>query len=322
MLAATFVGLAMAVWAIRSTGIDNILAVGQRLGFIGFLVYCAYSLGVFVLLGAGWLVAAGEPFGRLGLFTRARLLREAAADLLPFSQIGGIALSMLLLVSNRLTQARAYSSFIIDLLGEMASQVAFTAFGLGLLLAIPIEGKAHDQGQAVIATGLCIFVALTVLVLLTNRSGFSLVQKLARRFMPSSAQSFSEIGAELRRAAMPGRMGLVFVLNLIAWIASALGAWIALRMMGIEFPLWKILSLESAIFALRSVAFAIPAGIGVQEAGYALLSPLIGLPAEAALALALAKRARDIVIALPTLILWSLAETRSLVSPQRKSDAA
>jgi len=92
--------------------------------------------------------------------------------------------------------------------------------------------------------------------------------------------------------------------------------------MQIDFPLWEILSLESAIFALRSVAFAIPGGIGVQEAGYALLAPAIGLPAEAALALALAKRARDLAVAVPTLLIWQLSEARKLVISMRQRKLA
>ena len=66
------------------------------------------------------------------------------------------------------------------------------------------------------------------------------------------------------------------------------------------------------IFLLRSAAFVVPGGIGVQEAGYALVAPLFGLPAESALALALAKRARDLAIGIPTLLLWQATETRAV----------
>jgi len=291
------------------------LAVGSRLGVVGFLLYFTYSLGVFVLLGCAWLVAAGEPAQRLGLFTRARLLREAAADLLPFSQIGGITLSVWLLGSH-IARPRIYSSFVIDMLTEIASQLAFTMFGIGLLLSIPIAG-GNEHARSLVSIGACVITALVLLILLAQRWGLVLAEKMAHRFMPASVQAVAAVGGELRRASAPGRIALVFLLNLLAWIASGIGAWIALRLMQIDFPLWETLSLESAIFALRSVAFAVPGGIGVQEAGYALLGPAIGLPAEAALALALAKRARDLAVAAPTLLIWQLSEARKLVISMR-----
>jgi len=50
----------------------------------------------------------------------------------------------------------------------------------------------------------------------------------------------------------------------------------------------------------------------VQEAAYALAGPLFGLPPESALALSLAKRARDLAIGVPTLLAWQLGEARQL----------
>jgi len=50
----------------------------------------------------------------------------------------------------------------------------------------------------------------------------------------------------------------------------------------------------------------------VQEVAYALAAPLFGLPPESALALSLAKRARDVAIGLPTLLCWQFAEARHI----------
>jgi hypothetical protein len=64
------------------------------------------------------------------------------------------------------------------------------------------------------------------------------------------------------------------------------------------------LALEGCLFALRSLAFFTPAALGVQEGAYALLAPLTGLDVADALALSLIKRARDLVIGAPALLLW------------------
>ena len=50
--------------------------------------------------------------------------------------------------------------------------------------------------------------------------------------------------------------------------------------------------------------------IGAQEVGYAALAPLVGLPPEIGLALSLLKRARDLAIGVPALLVWQWSETR------------
>ena len=66
--------------------------------------------------------------------------------------------------------------------------------------------------------------------------------------------------------------------------------------------------LESLGQAIRGAAFAIPGSLGVQEGGYLLLAPLVGLPPDAALALSLAKRAREILLGLPGLLYLHFSE--------------
>ena len=61
---------------------------------------------------------------------------------------------------------------------------------------------------------------------------------------------------------------------------------------------------------LRSATVFIPAAIGVQEAGYAVLAPVFGLPAEIGLAVSLLRRARDLVVAVPVLLTWQWVESR------------
>jgi hypothetical protein len=71
-----------------------------------------------------------------------------------------------------------------------------------------------------------------------------------------------------------------------------------------------VAAIESLMFAIRNTAFFAPSGLGVQEGAYALLGPLFGLPVEAALALSLLKRARDITVGVPMLLSWQVLEGR------------
>ncbi len=69
-----------------------------------------------------------------------------------------------------------------------------------------------------------------------------------------------------------------------------------------------MLAIESLICATRSVAALIPNALGVQEAAYAILAPLFGVGAEVGLAVSLLKRARDISVGVPILLIWQAAE--------------
>ena len=69
-------------------------------------------------------------------------------------------------------------------------------------------------------------------------------------------------------------------------------------------------ALESLTIAARSVFFIAPAGLGVQEAGLVGFGSLYGLSGEVAIALSLAKRAREVLFGLPALAAWQCLRGR------------
>lgn len=324
VLLATLLGLAAAAWAFGETGIGGVVAIARRIGIGGFLVYCVYSLTVYAWLGASWLAAApGEPIERLPAFVWARLIREAVADLLPFSQIGGLVVGTRTLAAHGVAMARVIASLIADMATEMASQLVFTLFGLAMLAAsLLIGGNEAATLRPLILGGTAAMTGLVVAFVLFQRRALRFVAGIAARVLPGSLEVIDGIGGELDRIyARRDRVVLAFMLNLGGWIGSAAGAWILLRLMGVDLSIWSVLSLESLIFTLRSVAFAVPGAIGFQEAAYALAGPLVGLPAEIALAISLAKRARDLAIGLPALLVWQIAEARRVVRLPARSTA-
>ena len=102
------------------------------------------------------------------------------------------------------------------------------------------------------------------------------------------------------------------MLHLACWIASTLEAWVALRFAGASLGFAKVLVIESLLYAARSIAFAVPNAVGVQEGAYILLGASFGLTPETALALSLLKRARDLTIGVPALVAWQLLESGRL----------
>src|SRR5258708_393101 len=104
------------------------------------------------------------------------------------------------------------------------------------------------------------------------------------------------------------RLGGAFVLHVSAWMVGVGEGWIGLAMMGVPVGWLDIVMLETCAFTLRSAGFMLPGAIGIQEGGYVLLAPLIGIPADAALALSLLKRGREIVLGVPGCLAWQWLE--------------
>jgi putative membrane protein len=306
---ATIAGLAAAIWAMGRAGFANLAHSVADVGITGFLLFCAASLVLSLILGAAWWAAMpGQRPGRLPLFAWARIAREGANDLLPFSQIGGLIVGGRVLTAAGLPAARTYAAMVVDLTTELASQVAVTLFGVAALGSILIDSDRHHVGPAA-WVGVGLSVAITGAFIGLQRPLLKLASGLAQKMLPDAPIDFGRLHAELRSIyAHKGAVALSFALNLAAWLFAALLAAMALELLGDPIAFWRIVALESLIFALRSAAFVIPGAIGVQEAGYVLLGPLVGLDPEAAVALSLVKRARDVAIGLPALLIWQGTE--------------
>jgi len=81
------------------------------------------------------------------------------------------------------------------------------------------------------------------------------------------------------------------------------------------------LALESMTQAVRHLAFVIPAGIGVQEAGLVLFGHALGIGSELALAVSMAKRMREVLCGLPSLVSWQWLEGQRLQRPMRNASS-
>lgn len=323
ILAATFVGLAVASWAIGSVGLAEVGGAVMRIGAGGFALLLLASLGVSALLGAAWLAAMpGAPLSALGRFIWARIAREAANDLLPFSQLGGLVVGARTLLEKGMAAPRVYASMIADLTTEMFAQLLCTLFGLwaiGLMLVDPATARML---RPLVWMGAGGAVALTLAFALFQRPVLRFAAALARRMLPEAEIGVEAIIAELGRFyRAPGALSLAFLFNLLAWLASAAIAWLILRLMGEEAGLWHVLAMESLIFAIRSAAFVVPGAIGFQEVGYVLLAPVFGIDPGALIALSLIKRARDVAIGLPAILAWQAIELRAGRIARRRSRA-
>src|SRR5258708_38630165 len=86
-------GGALALYLVAFVGIGAVLSAAVAVGWGGFWVLCLYALALFPMLGVAWyvLLPDSRPQNLWG-FVGARMVRDPAPAVLPFSQRGGIVL--------------------------------------------------------------------------------------------------------------------------------------------------------------------------------------------------------------------------------------
>jgi putative membrane protein len=312
-IAAAVIGLFVATGVIAYSNFGAVLAAMRPIGVLGFIAVIAAQLALFIPLGlAWWLVAPGEPIGRAPAFAWSRLVREAASDVLPFSQLGGLVIAARAAVLGGTPTATAFGSSLVDVTVEIVAQLIYTLVGVALLAhRLGFAAAKGDKLLFSLVIGLVIAAVLVGVMVATQRRGLNLIEHLFRRLAPGAGHHATAVNTVVE-AAYGRRLQLWegLGLHVFAWFGAAGGTWLILVLIGHRLPFLSVAAIESLLFAIRNAAFVVPSGLGVQEGAYALLGPLFGLPVEAALALSLLKRARDIAVGIPMLLSWQLLESR------------
>jgi putative membrane protein len=112
--------------------------------------------------------------------------------------------------------------------------------------------------------------------------------------------------------AQPLRLAWACMWQFFGFVLGSFESWLALQLLGYPISVWDAIAIEAVTQSVRHIIFVVPAGLGVQEGGLVLFGNLIGLPADAAIALSLVKRAREVGFGLPALVSWQWAEARRL----------
>jgi hypothetical protein len=73
--------------------------------------------------------------------------------------------------------------------------------------------------------------------------------------------------------------------------------------------------IESLAQALRNAGFMLPGALAVQEGAIIGAAALVGVPPGLALGMALARRAREVLLSLPGLLAWQRAEGMAMRHP-------
>ena len=314
------VGLLLATILIGYFGFSSVLAAFLSAGW-GMIVLGFYRFAAIFLGGIGWRVLLrGFWRGNIRTFFYACWIRESVNALLPVAQIGGDVAGARVIALRGAGAARGGASAVVAKTVDVFSQFVFSLAGVALLLQLRSDSTVAWS----VALGLAIFAPLLLGFVAAQRMGmFSLVERFLLRLERKFA--WVEVGNlkglhETILAIYRDRQALLvsFLCYLADWLTGVGEVWLALYFMGVEIGFAEAFVIESLAQAVRSAGFAIPASLGVQEGGYLVFGTLVGLGPEVALALSLVRRVRQLIIGVPGLLFWQLAEGRRLADSRNR----
>lgn len=322
LILALAAGIGLVTVLVGIVGLPQVTEAVGAIGWGGFALFVLCWLPVMGVTGLAWAAAAHRlRMDQAGAFIWSRLVRDSTAEILPFSQVGGLVFGVRALIGAGVAERVVLASVIVDMTAEIAAQFFYTLLGVGLV-AVRLNASLAAPVLWPALIGLALLFAAGAAVLLAQRRVVAGLGRLARRWLPDSIARADAVSAALEEIyRRPGRVAVAVALHVAGWIGGAVASWIALRCMGVDTPFWAVVAVESLMYALRNLGFALPGGLGVQEASYALLGPLFGVHASDALALSLLRRARDLVIGLPVLAIWQWREGRALLRRRRAGAA-
>ena len=322
------VGLLLGAAVLAATliyaGAGAVVRTLEGLRLTGLLVLVLAHLPIVALMGVAWRLAAGiDTLAPAPRFMWARLVRDAAAETLPFSQIGGFVLGVRALRLSGPAVLRGVLSMSVDLVVELGAKLPYVLAGVLVLFALaPGSGLMRPLGIGLLLTA----AAVAVPVLWRRRLGDAFeraIRRISQRW---------PVLASLRRAHAQGDINIVlddilsrrarlaagFSLHLLCWFLGAAELWLVFHLLGRPVSAARALVIDSVVAGLRTFVFMVPAAAGVQEASYVLACAVFGIVPAAAVAASLARRARDLTMGAATLAL-AAGTDRALIRGRRET---
>ncbi|RZT42172.1 flippase-like domain-containing protein [Cupriavidus agavae] len=322
-----------------------LLSIGAAL-FVGLLAWQGFGAVTTTLMSAGWGLAVVAAFHlvplmldagaiavlldrktRHGSFCsalKARWTGESVNSLLPAGQIGGPVLMVRYLSHHGARMRDAAAAITVSTTTQALSQMLFALLGI---IVFGANGDLSGYQTPIIAVTVVLGACVLAFCVLQRRGMFGRMMRIGQKLFGKRKSADEGVAGAGRWAGLALRADAVdsairelyrdrkkvaasFGLNLLGWLAGTGEVWLIMHFLGHPVSWHEALLLESVGQAIRGAAFAIPGSLGAQEGGYLLLAPLVGLPPDAALALSLAKRVRELLLGIPGLVYLHFSERK------------
>lgn len=251
-------------------------------------------------------------FGQTAMAT---CVGSAVNTLLPVATIGGEVVKARILTLWSHAGGDTVSTMVVDKTVQAIVVVLWALVGISILAAIapnPLVLMGALLGALLLAIGIAGFVAVQL------AGGLSILARFGERLAKSDwiarlAGPAAQTDALTRAIyGRPHAIAASILVRLLVQVVLVGEVIFASYLMGAPLAVVDALLIKGLAVGLRGVAFAVPAGLGVQEGGFVAVGLLLGLPPELMIAVSLATRVREILPSIPFLFVWQHIEGRAL----------
>jgi putative membrane protein len=253
-----------------------------------------------------------------------RWIGESVSTLVPSAAVGGDVVRARLAALHGASIATAAASVLVDITLGVFVQIGFTLLGLGLI----VSATGHQGFVRPTLIGALIGIFAIIGFYVVQRLGmFRFIAKMISRLANAPDwHSLVHGGQSLDDAVRKQYARRRGVIGCCAWTGASLilgsgEIWIALHALGLHATLVNSVILQSMVLTIRSAMFPVPGALGVQEGGYVLVGNLLGIPGDAAFALSLIARVRELILGIPGLVVWQVIEGRRVLRARLAANA-
>ena len=309
-------GAALFTFLLIRQGAPQVGAAFASAGWaIAGVVICHFAVPVLLDALAWWaLFPKPERLSLWQLFWM-RWIGESVSTLVPSAAVGGDVVRARLAALRGAPVPTAAASVLVDITLGVFVQIGFTLLGLSLIVSV----TGHQGFIRPTLIGAVIGVLAIIGFYVVQRLGmFRFIGKMISRLANADDwHSLVHSGQNLDEAIRRQYARRRGVIGCCAWTAASLvlgsgEIWIALHALSLHATVVNAVILQSMVLTIRSAVFPVPGALGVQEGGYVVIGNLLGIPGDAAFALSLIARVRELILGIPGLICWQMVEARRL----------
>ncbi|HSL22789.1 MAG TPA: lysylphosphatidylglycerol synthase domain-containing protein [Vicinamibacterales bacterium] len=301
----TLVGVLLLVALVRQVGVNAVLSGARQVGW-GFIIIVLISGGRILVRAAAWRLCLDPPD------TAAVPLSHAFAAGLPAEAIGSLTpLGLLASEPAKAAWVRASVPFgramaavaIENVLYSISVAIVIAAGTIALLASFNLPAAVRQAGELSLAFVAAAFVALVAALWIAARR-FAIFSAVAERFTGSGRLGARIRGYEARAQqavrATRGRILPIATLEALFHAGGVAEAYVTVWLLtGVAPTVLAAFVLETANRVVNVVFRFVPLRLGVDEAGSALITSVLGLGTASGVTLAVVRKAR--------VLFWSTA---------------
>jgi putative membrane protein len=292
-------------------GAQDILRAVAKAGWWLAVIAGFHSIPLFLDSLEWWILFPRANHPRLRVIYWVRWMGESVANLVPAALVGGDLVRARLAVLYGTPLIDTTATVLMDITVSVFMQTFFTA--LGLILLLFATGRTSlmlpTLAGAPVAIG-----AVAGFYGLQRLGMFRLFGAIVTRWATDTkwralVSKGGEIDRNLRR--LYGRKGAIAAcctVTMFSFVIGSIEVWIGLHAVGVPASFSRALILESVGQGVQTALCLVPGALGVREGGYVFVGGLLGIPGDAAFALALIRRVREFTIGIPGLLALQFVE--------------